>query len=269
MDGTARLVLIDEQLRWVFPGGFTIPLIGGSDGAGGGAAGGGDGGGGDGGAGGGDGGKGGGGDDGKGGAGGGDKGGDKGGGSGGDDGKGKDDKKGKGGDDDDEGLTPAELRDALARVRKENAQRRASGTATKAELDKANASIEAIQKALGLTPDSQDPAKLTADITKLQGDLRQARIENAFNRVAATMGADVSLTWAYLFASGEIATIEGEGDELAKAIREKVKGALDANPKLKADATPARSGGDHKGGGNGNGTADMNAAIRRAAGRSS
>ena len=156
----------------------------------------------------------------------------------------------------------------LERTRKEAATHRVSKNEANKKVEELTKQFNNIKKHLGLGDDEQDPEKLKAEVSRIQADLRQERMRNAFHRVAGKAGADIELTWAMLFASGDLSNIEGDGDELDRAIEERVKAAIAANPKLKASQMPSKGGGDFSGNGGGGGDKpDMNRLIRAAAGR--
>ena len=114
------------------------------------------------------------------------------------------------------------------------------------------ASLDAIAKALGLTPED-DPAKAAKtaaderDAVRLEN--KKMQVENAVLRAASKNGADPeSLTDSRSFMK-TLETIDPAANDFAAQVDTAIKAALKANPALKTGApTPARSGGPVNGG---------------------
>ena len=155
------------------------------------------------------------------------------------------------------------LQAELKKVRGEAAQYRTKSRDTSQQNEQLQARLNAISQALGLETET-DPSQ---ELERLSGDLRMARLENAFHREAAGAGADANLTWAYLYANGALDGIDTNGDAKAMrtAMREQIDAALQANAKLRADTAATRSSVDNAAPQNGNGQRperDMNTLLR-------
>jgi hypothetical protein len=106
-----------------------------------------------------------------------------------------------------------------------------------AETDK-QATLDAVATALGLKPDTEppDPGKLAADLAAAQSESRQRAVELAVHRAAGKHGGDPEA----LLDSRSFATRVGELDpsagDFTDKVTEAVKTAVEANPKLAAQA---------------------------------
>lgn len=200
----------------------------------------------------------------KGGSGAGDKGGDKA-------GEGDGDKSGEGedGGDKDGGLTKEQLTAELAKTRREAASHRTKGVAKQKELDAANARISEINKILGIDDPSQSPEKIKQQLDETTAKFRQERLRNVVIVVAGKQQADPTLTWALLQSGNSLKDVDIEATDLETQVGEMVTALVTEHPKLKTDEKPARGGADRESGASGDKGNDMNARIRRFAGRTS
>lgn len=134
-------------------------------------------------------------------------------------------------------------------LREESATRRTKLTDQEATH---KASLDAIAKALGLTPED-DPAKAAQtaaderDAARLEN--KKTQVENAVLRAASKNGANPeALTDSRAFMRA-LEAIDPAADDFAAQVDQAIKTAVEANPNLRAGApTPARSGGTVGGG---------------------
>ena len=140
-----------------------------------------------------------------------------------------------------------ELRKEIKKLRKESAKYRTKGNELEEQF---NSFKDSIAKSLGLKEDDNpDNDKLSDELTQLQGKYRQERLKNAFYRVAEQYSADTDLTWAKLYAEGQLTDIDVDGEDFEDSLNELVKTAVANNPKLKNNYkqdTSANPPGDQK-----------------------
>lgn len=144
----------------------------------------------------------------------------------------------------DDGDDPATLKATIAALRKENGKDRTEAKTKAAETAK-NELAQQIGKALGLIKDNEpaDPAKLAAQVAESAETARQAQVELAVFKAAATSGADpIKLTDSRSFMD-KVAKLDPSADGFGKKVADAVAAALKDNQNLKATpAAPPRSG---------------------------
>ena len=122
----------------------------------------------------------------------------------------------------------------IKRLRQENGAARTNAKAQAAEEARTELA-QTIGKALGLVKDEPiDPAKLTESLTASQAEAKQARVELAVFRNAATAGGDPS---ALLDSSSFLKSLDSIDPSDSAAISAAIRSAVEANPRLAA--TPA------------------------------
>lgn len=165
---------------------------------------------------------------------------------------------------------PADVQKLIEDTRAEAAKHRTEGQTAKQAVDAEKQRVAAVLKALGLNADGtdapKDPAALAAAVEEAQNDAWATAVENQVLRIK-----DVDSD-ALLDSRGFIDSLDGFVDDDPRSAEFKtklaahVKAYVDKNPKFKATpAGPARSGGDHPGGG-GTSTArptSLSAAIKK------
>lgn len=168
------------------------------------------------------------------------------------------------GDDDDSGSKKFDveyvksLRAEAAKYRKEK----------KEESEKVKALKQAIQKALGLEDDDQDPVKLEKQLNALKAELREEKLRNKFTHAAIKAEADPELTYAYLKYKGELDDLDVEDGSFGKMLEAIIQSAIDSNPRLKSEKEPPKKTGDDTGADKDKrGGVNFNDLIRKAAGR--
>lgn len=113
------------------------------------------------------------------------------------------------------------------------------------ESKNAQAQLDAITKALGLSDDTDpDPAKLADDLTKVQAEARAGKVENAVLRAASAAGVNAdALTDSRSFMS-TVEALDPADENFTTKLGEAITAATDANPALKGNTTPTtpRSG---------------------------
>lgn len=133
---------------------------------------------------------------------------------------------------------PAAAEAEIKRLRSENAKDRTSAKAQAAEEAKKEYA-QTIAKALGLVPDdANDPAKLTESLTTSQAEAKQARVELAVFRNAATAGGDPA---ALLDSSSFLASLAAIDPTDSAAITAAIQAAVTANPRLGAAPADPRT----------------------------
>ena len=126
---------------------------------------------------------------------------------------------------------PEAAKAEIERLRKENGAARTNAKAQAA--DEARAELaNTIGKALGLVEDETiDPAKLTESLTTSQAEAKQARVELAVFRNAATAGGDPA---ALLDSSSFLASLAAVDPTDSAAVTAAIQSAVTANPRLGA-----------------------------------
>lgn len=147
---------------------------------------------------------------------------------------------------------------ALKETRKEAAANRVEAKALREELATLKKGLAQALGIGGKGEESSDVKELTKQVQALTSKLSTTERREAFRTVAAKLGADPDLTWAYLAAEGSL-----DGPDVD--VQALVKAALKSKPQLKVGQVVS-TGDEGAGGGRGK-TKDMNAFIRRAAGR--
>jgi hypothetical protein len=146
----------------------------------------------------------------------------------------------------------------IKRLRAENGSDRVNAKA-QAAADAKKEYAQTIAKALGLVDDdASDPAKLTASLTTAQSEAKQARVELAVFRNAATAGADPA---ALLDSSSFLKSLDGIDPNDAGAVSAAIAAAVAANSRLGAapagPVTPQAPAPNPAQGAGGNGTAGV------------
>ncbi|HEY9411699.1 MAG TPA: hypothetical protein VIP77_19125 [Jiangellaceae bacterium] len=117
----------------------------------------------------------------------------------------------------------------IKRLRHENGAARTNAKA-QAAADAKNELAQTIGKALGLVKDEPiDPAKLTESLTTSQAEAKQARVELAVFRTAATAGGDPA---ALLDSSSFLKSLDAIDPNDTAAVTAAVQAAVTANPRL-------------------------------------
>lgn len=125
----------------------------------------------------------------------------------------------------------------IKKLRQENGAARTNAKA-QAAADAKNELAQTIGKALGLVEDEPiDPAKLTASLTTSQAEAKQARVELAVFRTAATAGGDPA---ALLDSSSFLASLAAVDPSDAAAVTAAIQSAVTANPRLGAASAGPR-----------------------------
>lgn len=141
------------------------------------------------------------------------------------------------GADDNPWSDPAKAQAEIERLRRENGAARTNAKAQAAE-EARNELAQQIGKAIGLVPDEVDPAKLTEQLTTSQADAKQARVELAVFRNAASAGGDPV---ALLDSSSFLKSLESVDPTDAAAVAEAITKAVEANPRLGAAPADPRT----------------------------
>lgn len=123
----------------------------------------------------------------------------------------------------------------IERLRKENAKDRTTAKAQAAE-EATKELAQTIGKALGLVQDEPlDPAALTASLTQSQAEAKQARVELAVFRNAATAGGDPA---ALLDSTSFLMSLDGVDPADSEAVTKAITEAVAANSRLSAVSDP-------------------------------
>lgn len=151
-------------------------------------------------------------------------------------------------------------------LREEAAKHRTERNAAKEQAEKMQNQMKAIQKALGLEGEEPDAEKLQKDLQSKDSELRNLKIEIAFNKAAKKAGADEDLTYAVLHRRGALDALELDGT-LSTALEELIEQELKNNPKLKAETGGTGNTGDTGGSSGNDDKVSFNDLFRKAAGR--
>ena len=159
---------------------------------------------------------------------------------------------------------PVAAKAEIERLRKENGAERVN--AKKQAADDARAELtQSLAKALGIVKDEPlDPAQLTQELTAAQSTARQAQVDLAVYRNAATAGADPS---ALLDSSSFLKSLADIDPNDAAAVQVAITAAVTANPRLGAETeprTPAPNPAQGAAGGGAPGLDDQIAAATKA-----
>jgi len=160
---------------------------------------------------------------------------------------------------------PTAAKAEIERLRKENGAERVNAKAQAAE-DAKKEYAQTIAKALGLVEDdANDPAKLTASLTQSQSEAKQARVELAVFRNAATAGGDPA---ALLDSSSFLRSLDSIDSSDPAAVAAAIQAAVAANPRLGAapadPATPQPPAPNPAQGAGGGGAPNLDAQIKAA-----
>jgi hypothetical protein len=126
----------------------------------------------------------------------------------------------------------------IERLRRENAKDRTDAKARAAEEARTDLA-QTIGKALGLVADDTpvDPAALTEQLTTTQAEAKQARVELAVFRNAASAGGDPA---ALLDSASFLKSLDAIDPNDTSAVAEVIKKAVEANPRLGAAPSEPR-----------------------------
>lgn len=160
------------------------------------------------------------------------------------------------------GLSMEELQKQNKSLMHENAERRVENKKLAKGLDDLKTGLG---KALGLEKDEDSSEGTTKKVEKLIGDLKKERVINQFTSVASKLGANTQLTLSVLKGDGSLSDLDPDSSTFIKELTDIVKVTLKSNPELKAATQVKKQGVDFSKGADGK--VDMNALIRRKAGR--
>ncbi len=134
---------------------------------------------------------------------------------------------------------PATAQAEIERLRRENAKDRTNAKAQAADEARKELATT-IGKALGIVEDGAetDPAKLTESLTASQAEAKQARVELAVFRNAATAGGDPA---ALLDSASFLEKAAAIDPSDTAAITAAIKEAVEANPRLGAAPADPRT----------------------------
>lgn len=135
---------------------------------------------------------------------------------------------------------PVAAKAEIEKLRRENAKDRTDAKASAADAARAELA-QTIGKALGLVTDDNtpvDPATLTEQVTTSQADAKQARVELAVFRNAATAGADPG---ALLDSASFLASLANVDPADTAALTAAIQSAVEANPRLGAATEEPRT----------------------------
>lgn len=148
---------------------------------------------------------------------------------------------------------PTQLQRELDEARRQAAGERQKRTDAETQRAQALDAFKPIAKLLGFdTGEEPDAAKLQAALEETQGQLRAERVNNAFFRIAAQVGADPELTLRYLRGGNELNDLDPSKDDFEATLKTIVQAAVTSTPQLKA-AAPQAGGGAFDGGSLGGG----------------
>lgn len=153
------------------------------------------------------------------------------------------------GADDNPWSDPDKAKAEIERLRRENAKKRVDPKeAAKAARDEV---VQELGKALGIIKDGDDapdPTELAQQVTTAQAAARQAAVELAVYKTAATHGGDpAALTDSRTFLA-KVADLDPGAEDFTTKVTDAAKKAVTDNPKLKATPVVGASGADHAGG---------------------
>lgn len=134
---------------------------------------------------------------------------------------------------------PAAAKAEIEKLRRENGAART--TAKQTAADEARAEFaQSIGKVLGLVKDDEpvDPAELTKQVGSSQAEAKQARVELAVFRNAATAGGDPA---ALLDSSSFLASLASVDPSDSTAVTAAIQSAITANPRLSAAPADPRT----------------------------
>ena len=146
-----------------------------------------------------------------------------------------------------QGMTPEQLQAEVVRLRNESANYRTKSNGFEQQATKFQQDFEQMKngfaQALGLGgDDKQDPAQLQNQLQQTQGQFRRERLQNVVLMDSLSQGADPGLTWAHLFASGDLDNVDINASDFREQVSQRVLAAMESTPKLKADyASPQKN----------------------------
>lgn len=145
------------------------------------------------------------------------------------------------------GLDPDAMERELAEARREAARYRTERNQDREQMENFR---QGIARALGIGDQGNpDPQQLQSQLQESQAQTRRMTLQNAVLTDSLSQGADPSLTWAHLFASGALDNIDIAAEDFAGQITQQVQTAMQANPKLAADYQPTTQQRPNVGGG--------------------
>lgn len=142
-------------------------------------------------------------------------------------------------------------------TRAEAAKHRTNGQTAAQQAQAAQQQRDAVLKALGLTADGKDappdPEALTAQLEQQQAVAWTNAVELTVFRTAAAAGANADAlldSRAFIDSLDELADVDPSSADFKSQLDVHVRKYVEQHPQFKAQpAGPARSGGDHPGGG--------------------
>ncbi len=142
-----------------------------------------------------------------------------------------------------QGLSPEAMASELAEARREAAQYRTQRNQFEQQATQFQQQFEQMRngfaQALGLGgQEEQDPQQLQNQLQQTQGQFRRERLQNVVLMDSLRQGADPGLTWAHLFASGDLDDVDINASDFREQVSQRVEAAMQATPKLKADYAP-------------------------------
>ena len=140
-------------------------------------------------------------------------------------------------------LSPEATASELAEARREAAKYRNERNTFEQQATKFQQDFEQMKngfaQALGLGgQDEQDPQQLQSQLQQTQGQFRRERLQNVVLMDSLSQGADPGLTWAHLFASGDLDNVDINAGDFREQVSQRVRAAMESMPKLKADYAP-------------------------------
>jgi len=132
----------------------------------------------------------------------------------------------------------AHLDKVLADERKRIATEEGGKARDNARAGARDEALTKIAEALGIKPAEVDPAKVAADLTSAQAEVRTLRIDRAIDVAARAAKADEQLVGAVLLRAGKLATLDPAAADFTAKVEALVKEAVAANPRLLLETTP-------------------------------
>jgi hypothetical protein len=149
---------------------------------------------------------------------------------------------------------PAQGTDWKTEARKWEQRAKDNSKAIEAE----QAKLAGVLSALGVKPDGTEdvkPEDITARLEQANSKAWTRGVHLQLHRLASKHGADPGAlldSMTFVNSLDDLTSVDPDDDDFAAQLDERIKAAVKANPKLKADTgptPPARSGGDFTGGG--------------------
>lgn len=136
-------------------------------------------------------------------------------------------------------------RSYVTELRNENATYRTR--ANQAETERGNFEQQfndlrqGLARALGVGDDEKEPdvGQIQSQLQETQSQFRRERLQNVVLRRSLQNNADPELTWAHLYASGALDSLDVNSSELSGDVTTQIQAALEAVPKLAVNYSPA------------------------------